>query len=279
MMRRQPVGFTLIELLVVIAIIAVLIALLLPAVQQAREAGRRTQCRNNLHQMGIALHNYQDTHGCFPPGWIYRGCPDTVGVADGDWSGFAMLMPYLDERALFNATNFNQPCTSNANSTMVRKQLAQFFCPSHRSKGLDTFTSGLKFSGADFRWNHAAAERTDSEPVTYTNGQSNGFSQCSLTISEAGVQDGLSNTIAVGENLQGHWARGASCCIATRASRKIRHSTEPGPRYTWSSMHPDGAVFLFGDGSAKFISDTVDMDVLRALMTASGGEAIGDTDF
>jgi len=278
-MTRRPFGFTLIELLVVIAIIAVLIALLLPAVQQAREAGRRTQCRNNLHQMGIGMHNYHDTHGCFPPGWIYRHCPTTVSVASGDWSGFAMLLPYLDERALFNAINYKRPCTDQGNSTFVRKQLMQFYCPSHRSQGLETFTGGDQFAGADFRWNHAAAEKTDKEPVVYTNGLSNGFAQCSLTISETGVQDGLSNTIAVGENLQGHWARGASCCIATRMSRGIRHSPEAGPTYTWSSKHPDGAVFLFGDGSAKFISDSIDRAVLRALMTASGGEAIGDSDY
>ena len=93
-------AFTLIELLVVIAIIAVLIALLLPAVQQAREAARRTQCRNNLHQLGLAMHNYHDTHNTFPFGFIPMASPPPLGSGT-TWG--AMLLPFLDETAIYNS--------------------------------------------------------------------------------------------------------------------------------------------------------------------------------
>ena len=121
-MRR---AFTLIELLVVIAIIAVLIALLLPAVQQAREAARRTQCRNNMHQLGLALHNYHDAHGTFPFGYIPR-----LGSQGSTWGG--MILPFVDETAIYNALNFDLPMDdpSRANRTAVAQTLEQFLCPS-----------------------------------------------------------------------------------------------------------------------------------------------------
>jgi len=124
-MRRRSfrAGFTLIELLVVIAIIAVLIALLLPAVQAAREAARRSQCVNNLKQMGIALHNYHDVvqklpWGAGPWGW-------------NDWSGQVMMLPYMEQTPLFNAFNFSAGFAGNAaNNTAESRQVATFLCPS-----------------------------------------------------------------------------------------------------------------------------------------------------
>ncbi len=105
-MRRRKSGFTLIELLVVIAIIAVLIALLLPAVQMAREAARRTQCRNNLKQIGIALHNYHDTNLMFP-GYVSRWFSNTGGFCHGGYSFEASLLPFIEQDAIYNAINFN----------------------------------------------------------------------------------------------------------------------------------------------------------------------------
>jgi prepilin-type N-terminal cleavage/methylation domain-containing protein len=120
LVSRTPVraarGFTLIELLVVIAIIAILIALLLPAVQSAREAARRTQCRNNLKQIGLALHNSESTFGTFPPGFISRvtgpwpgGANDPVPEIGPGWSVFAMILPQLEQTALHQRIDFNRP--------------------------------------------------------------------------------------------------------------------------------------------------------------------------
>src|SRR4029077_10939571 len=124
----RPCRSTLSEPLVVIAIIAVLIALLLPAVQMAREAARRTQCRNNLKQIGLALHNYLSTHSVFPIG---RYHPES---APGQWSGrlspICGLGPYLEENALFNASNFMVANDLNQNLTALRSQLEVLLCPS-----------------------------------------------------------------------------------------------------------------------------------------------------
>ncbi|MGQ0636637.1 MAG: DUF1559 domain-containing protein [Planctomycetaceae bacterium] len=120
---RRPAGFTLIELLVVIAIIAVLIALLLPAVQQAREAARRTQCKNNLKQIGLAMHNYHDVSGQFPPGLIFAGMiSDAIGAADGQNSvlnhtAWTMLLPYIEQMALYNSFDFRN-ASNHAHNTV-----------------------------------------------------------------------------------------------------------------------------------------------------------------
>lgn len=143
-------GFTLIELLVVIAIIAILIALLLPAVQQAREAARRTQCRNNFKQIGLALHNYHDTHGVLPPALISSGrctdaneCPTTRPVLNT--TGWVLLLPYIDQSPLYNQYNFNvsssmsspngrpqagNVTTSTTNQPVYSQLIAAFNCPS-----------------------------------------------------------------------------------------------------------------------------------------------------
>src|SRR6187455_1555610 len=110
MSRNKRVAFTLIELLVVIAIIAILIALLLPAVQQAREAARRTQCKNNLKQIGLALHNYHDVFLLFPPGSVNPQAGVKLGYANGDLCGhnlFAGILPYMDQAPLYNQLNWN----------------------------------------------------------------------------------------------------------------------------------------------------------------------------
>jgi prepilin-type N-terminal cleavage/methylation domain-containing protein len=172
-MKRVRRGFTLIELLVVIAIIAVLIALLLPAVQQAREAARRTQCKNNLKQLGLAMHNYHDAHGLYPPGFV-----DDNQIASGAMhTGFLMLLPFIEETALYNAYNTRVGFPPHAqaqavlrdtdppaaptfalnsganwrhrcNSTVISKQLAQFYCPSNRNEGVVQLGAVAELAGA-----------------------------------------------------------------------------------------------------------------------------------
>lgn len=141
MVAKAKTGFTLIELLVVIAIIGMLVALLLPAVQQAREAARRSQCRNNLKQLALALHNYHDAHSAFPAG--YYSFPTNNGTAPGwadldsttwdgapGWGWAAMLLPFLDQAPLYQQLDINDACYSSANAASVRTKLPVFLCPS-----------------------------------------------------------------------------------------------------------------------------------------------------
>ena len=153
-MRRRS-AFTLIELLVVIAIIAVLIALLLPAVQQAREAARRTQCRNNLKQLGLALHNYADAAGTFPPGRIVYVSPtddhtatanSSATTGSGDcYSAFAQLLPQLDQTNLYNQINFNVGPDTTPENVVSDIQIPMFQCPS--DSGIPALTQGTGYVG------------------------------------------------------------------------------------------------------------------------------------
>lgn len=131
-LNRSRSGFTLIELLVVIAIIAILIALLLPAVQQAREAARRTQCRNNLKQIGLALHNYHDVHNTFPGGNITMGpCCGTPSLVN--WA--ISILPYLEQTNLQNQYNFNLPSEDPINVAVLQTPLSVYNCPSDINAG------------------------------------------------------------------------------------------------------------------------------------------------
>ena len=128
-MRRR--GFTLIELLVVIAIICILIALLLPAVQNAREAARRTQCKNNLHQIGIALQVYQTNHDCLPPGWLTSRINNYVYPGYSSW--LMAILPEIEQGKLYNSLNSSLPAWDEANSTVVTARIGIYLCPTDYS--------------------------------------------------------------------------------------------------------------------------------------------------
>ena len=126
---KRPLGFTLIELLVVIAIIALLIALLLPAVQAAREAARRIQCTNNLKQIGLGFHNYESSFNVLPPSFVGSGTGNVVAWTNG-WSALARILPYMEQRGLFDVANFSIWKEDPPNSTAIQLTITTFICPS-----------------------------------------------------------------------------------------------------------------------------------------------------
>jgi prepilin-type N-terminal cleavage/methylation domain-containing protein/prepilin-type processing-associated H-X9-DG protein len=212
--RRGRPGFTLIELLVVIAVIAVLIGLLLPAVQAAREAARRTQCVNNLRQIGIAIHNYESSYGCFPIGYISS---PGVGFRDpqtGDWGPgwgwLAVILPNVEQGPLYSAINCNLPCWDLANTTCVRVSLQVYLCPTANNPdttvGVTDADQNL-WQGAIFgRANYVHNVGTNdvwSAPATLNYDDpvlgATGVMYRNSRIRFAAVTDGLSNTVAAGE--------------------------------------------------------------------------------
>jgi len=185
-------GFTLIELLVVIAIIAVLVALLLPAVQQAREAARRSACKNNLKQFGLAIHNYHDTHRVFP----IANLPSVhdSGSGDNSWRGFsahAMLLPFMDQAPLYNQIDMNLRYDQGVNNTLNNSPIPAFLCP-----------SAGKFPGAEPGNNYAVSAGPSlywREPL----GRQIGHFNYRRPISFGDLNDGSSNIVAMAEILSG----------------------------------------------------------------------------
>jgi len=208
-------GFTLIELLVVIAIIAVLVALLLPAVQQAREAARRSSCKNNLKQLGLALHNYHDTHSSFPPGYIDQdsyGSFNHVDANQGHWAWSAGLLPFVDQAPLYNQLNVGTRTVSQAmtaNLQLFTEGIVSFRCPSDTGAQVNQATGdvrNIQDEGGTFQSistsnyvavNNSRALRRNrsSNPAA---GAAGLFSRNSST-QFRDMTDGSSNVIAIGE--------------------------------------------------------------------------------
>jgi prepilin-type N-terminal cleavage/methylation domain-containing protein/prepilin-type processing-associated H-X9-DG protein len=307
--RACRAAFTLVELLVVIAIIGVLVALLLPAVQAAREAARRSSCSNNLRQLGLALHNHHDTLGNFPP-------------ARNAWplvhSALARLLPYVEQQNLRELVDFTIPPSNAANLTASQTPVKLFICPSDMGAGI---VPGSAHAGT----NYVVANGTGTIGYGLIASGDGLFTQIPLGFRD--VTDGSSNTGAISESILGNgttstgttpadakrevlevpggndptpaacqgasgaWSgqRGAKWIDGHYGNTLYNHFYTPNPREwdcgngshnkglsTARSRHPGGVQLLLCDGSVRFVSNTIRLDAWRALATRDGGEVVAE---
>jgi prepilin-type N-terminal cleavage/methylation domain-containing protein len=260
-------GFTLIELLVVIAIIAILIALLLPAVQQAREAARRTQCRNNLKQLGLALHNYHDVFQMFPPFSGGSGTPQNIGAGPAGHrtrlSGFVALLPYYDQAPLFNTITSANPAQFPWNNVSYwTTNLPALACPTDTGaappSGAFRGKRNYVFNAGDGVAGNGDATATTATPVVVRTRGLFGALQCYAIRDNT---DGTSNTVAMSEaiaptstNILGGVAAPTGITTPAACAALYSASTRTYPGGTWTGDTTRG--YRWGDGGAYFSAFT-----------------------
>ena len=296
MSRLSRRGFTLVELLVVIAIIGVLVALLLPAVQAAREAANRNSCQNNLKQIGIALHNYHDTYKCLPAGYIY-----TSGSGQPEWGWAVAILPFMEEQGLYDALGhqtrrLNTLYKASPNATdqaLLQTVIETYRCPSDARQEL---ANNENFGGTNHfrvaKSNYVANCGWSATPGYPTQtGDPGGMFYGNSWLGFADCFDGLSNTQFIGEreyrNKAAVWAGvgnnnsyGANGTLRTlfRGTFQINFfyvgMTPPdNVGKGQSSEHPGGTNILLGDGSVRYLSETASpADVIQPLVYRADGK-------
>jgi len=245
---NQPQGWQmqLLRLLGAGACLAVVGALFLPATRSARPAARRSQCLNNLRQIGLALHNYHQQYDCFPPAII----ADSNGQPMHSWR--VLLLPYLDQSALYAEYRFDEPWDGPNNSKLADKIVGVYNCPGEdaaRNESVATMTSYVAVVGPETVWPESGA----------------------ATIGD--IKDGTSNTLMIVEvaNSGIHWMEPRDLHIVQMAP-----TINPKSGQGISSPHIGGAQVLMADGTVRFISEQLTAETIRALLTRHGGEVIAD---
>lgn len=307
-MRLQPrkprLAFTLIELLVVIAIIAILVALLLPAVQQAREAARRSSCKNNLKQLGIALHNYHDVVGCLPLGAIKAPSNSSAGTSGYVWVRY--ILPYIEQSAMYDAWNEDIPYHNGTNLPLIRTTIPTLLCPSDTAT--KTWNNAPNYNYAVNYGNTSIGRRSPFNSVNFKIAPfhySNNHTGKSYRLRD--MTDGTTNTMLMAEVRQGplnsdlrgliwyaphtgftaHYPPNATnpdylasgfCqagsadlgmpCTGTSSANPLNFSAR--------SKHKGGVQVVLGDASVRFISDNIDIDIWRNLSTMQDGQVLGE---
>ena len=302
--RKRSAGFTLIELLVVIAIIAVLIALLLPAVQQAREAARRSQCKNNLKQLGLAMHNYHDTFGTFPMGVTgYQDSPSGNRLCF-----FQSILPYVEQSTLYNQLNMNATSWSNTTAhtafaltnPIIFTKIAVFMCPSDPGGG----NLGVTPAPRGFHSNYLPVQGNNVFTVPGVR-STNGLFYTISSTRIRDITDGTTNTAMMGEIINSPddavaiQRRGqvwesydgntlistlyppnttVSDVVPTGCASSLRApcTTSGNPILSARSFHTGGAHVTLADGSVKFVSENISTVVWNNVGARNDGNVIGD---
>jgi len=306
--RRHLRAFTLIELLVVIAIIAILIGLLLPAVQKVREAAARMQCTNNLKQMALAIHSHNDSKGKLPPGNVWWGSNNSYGT------GWAIeILPYMEQDNLYKQYNQTVVNENSANLAVVQTSVKTYMCPSDVSANqLQPPDSGnasaIQYRTSSYRGNAGMTNLTTGNGFMDIGGGPPTTSIVPLRgplhiIGVSGLQpeslvnitDGTSNTLLVGEyttrthiRRTSFWAysytsyalssvtglAGASAYLTNDYDGCVAVANADNCKRAWSSFHTGGMNFALCDGSVRFFSQTTDPVILGYMASISGGEVI-----
>jgi len=283
--RRR--AFTLVEVLVVIAIIGILMALLLPAAQSARESARRLQCSNNLHQLGLAMHNYHGTYSSFPPGFMVRG--HLGNNTPGGWAWGVFLMPYIEQCPLqdkLSPTKYTleQVINDPALLPMLQVDLSVFRCPSSLIGRMRTHQGAPypKVASANYTCCRGFYNFTGAAHLTkQNNGVFYGESGTRMQL----VTDGIGCTIALGErtafganlNNDASWPSwcgpGGGGAMNTVSSSVSFPLNDPTNNNAFSSQHPGGAMFCFADASIRLLSENVQFNTAGLAAGNSGNPA------
>lgn len=305
--RSNRLAFTLVELLVVIAIIGILIGLLLPAVQQAREAARRMQCKNNLHQIGLAMHNYHSIFRQLPSGWI----ANLDQQNEPGWGWGAAVLPQMEQTSIYESIRFNESIISDLNRVNRESVVQSFVCPSDVLEEIFLVGHGEEEEseegedheddeeeevgenvdlGPDFLFQMAKSNyagvygSTDIHDDLYGG---NGLFYGNSRHRFRDILDGLSQTLMVGERsgkLGGSvwhgFVRGANEAPARVVGATDHVPNDPvGHFEDFSSRHTAGANFVLSDGSVQLITQFIDIEIYKALSTRAKKEVISGDDF
>ena len=310
--RRFRGAFTLIELLVVIAIIAVLIGLLLPAVQKVRESASRAQCSNNLHQLALAIHAYENVNRSFPPSYTITVTTNPLAIQSYAWG--VLVLPYVEQDNLYRGYQFNQLLNSPANAAVVSTPLKVMQCPSTPNQNrLYTFTlpANAIFAGSPkLTWTAAAGDYIPPSGVRQgltfpASADRHGLLNVNFNCRTTDVRDGLANTILVAE-LAGRpdvWRAGGLSTLNPAAGESTAGAGwgDPLNGESWFNgslydgtgtqgpcpinctnlttrglyaFHTNGTNVTMGDGSVRFLSASIDPATFAYLITRSGGEVV-----
>ncbi len=294
-MRR---AYTLVEILVVIAIIGLLVGLLLPAIQAARQSASRTQCTNNLKQIGIALLSYETSRKTFPPGYISRFTSDGTDTGPG-WGWGAMILPEMEEGAIYRVINFSLPIEDPANTIRVAN-IPSFFCPVDEVKRVwQAKSRDASGNPIDLICEVAASNYVAMYGTTEPGVDGDGIFFRNSKIGLRQITDGSSHTIAIGERAhqlgEATWAGSvtnailfpedintlgqphtehSSGMILGHAGEGIGPGASGGDVNQFYSLHGAGANFLFADGHVTFLQSDMDYTTYRAMATRAAGETI-----